>query len=85
MRGRIADPHLPPAGRKRKNERPEFIENSLEGARIYYNEVFSKEENDWQSLNLMYAQFVRRVMRRRAQWKNPEPINFDKFLNQLNT
>lgn len=68
-----------------KNERPEFIENALEGARMYYNEVFSKEENDWKSLNIMYAQFVRRIIRRRAQWKNSQPINFDKFINQLTT
>lgn len=65
-------------------ERPEFIQEAWDGAKIFYDRCFIKYlENDSIQINTAYSVYVKRIYSRAKQWKNFKPLNFIRFLKDL--
>lgn len=68
------------------NERPEFSQEAWEGARFYYEKIFSKEKNNpgGRFLNEGYSKFIKAIYTRRSRWPlQYRSINVIRFLSDL--
>ena len=68
-------------------ERPEFVQEAWEGARLFYNQCFIPyiEKNSNEKIATAYNLFVKRIyLRAKAHsWKNFKPLNYTRFLKNL--
>ena len=66
-------------------ERPEFLQEAWEGARIFYFNAFLKyvKINDPEMIMKCYGIFVKRIYMRAKKWKNFQPLNYTRFLQDL--
>lgn len=66
-------------------ERPEFLQEAFDGARLYFKECFSQfKDNTPNAIMSAYSIFVKRIYARAKNWKNFKPLNYTNFLKDLN-
>lgn len=66
-------------------ERPKFLQEAWEGARLFYYNAFLKyiEINNSEIIMMYYAPFIKRIYRRAKKWKNFQTLNYTRFLQDL--
>lgn len=66
-------------------ERPEFLQEAWEGARLFYYTAFLKyiEQNKPEFIMNSYSIFVKRIYARAKKWKNFHTVNYTRFLQDL--
>ena len=67
-------------------ERPEFNQEAWSGAKLFYDNCFSKYTNNASQLfNFAYNVYIKQIYARAKYWKNFKPLNISKFLKDLKT
>lgn len=67
-------------------ERPEFIQEAYDGARLFYLECFSKNtDNKAPEMLKAYHYYLKQIYQRAKSWKNFRPLNFLRFIKDLKT
>ena len=63
--------------------RPEFSQEAWEGAKIYYDTIFSKIENSQEAIRQGYNKYIPAIFQCKRKWPKNYPINYTRFLNDL--
>lgn len=68
-----------------QHERPEFLQEAWEGAKIFYDTCFAPYEkiNEEALIVSAYKKFIPRIMSRAKHWAHFKRLNLNQFLNDL--
>ena len=66
------------------HERPEYLQESWDGAKLFFSQVFIKTPNNTATLIQQgYNVFIKNIFARKKSWKKSLNINYAQFLNDL--
>ena len=66
--------------------RPEFLQNSWQGVKLFYDTIFQNYENNkFSSLQLYFSSIIKKVRKNKlnGKWKKDLPVNINQFFKDL--
>ena len=66
--------------------RPEFLQDAWDGAKLFYDTIFSQyETNKFSSLQVCFSNNIKRIRanRNKGLWKKDLPVNIRRFFADL--
>lgn len=70
---------------KTAQERPEYLNDSWEGARLFYTTIYKLYGNDAENISLhqVFSKLVQQAREKRDTWTKPIPLNVNRFLSDI--
>lgn len=70
---------------KTAQERPEYLNNSWNGARLFYTTIYKPYGNDAENISLhqIFSKLLQQAQKKRETWKKSIPLNVNRFLSDI--